>query len=146
MLIILRGFFVCLPVWLVLLCVALLGGSQCRLTLRVLHAAMRCRAPFNPLMHRVLVGFKMFACFVFVLFCFFCKDLVHHSLASLACSKERKITESLSHLNSVSIVSGSSFGSSCLAAVSSQSAHFDTLTPNFFIFFCTAKCTWTFNS
>lgn len=63
MLIILCGFFVCLLVWFVLLCVALLGRSQCCLTLQVLHVVMCCRAPFNPLMHNVFVGFKMFACF-----------------------------------------------------------------------------------
>lgn len=131
MLIILRGFFfVCLLVWFVLLCVALLGWNQCRLTLWVLHVAMRCRAPFNPPMHDVFVEFKMFACFLFGfflrVFCFFSPNtwfIIAWLLAQRGASSEKWRKFAQPRLNCIS--TGSCFSYSCLSAVSSQSVRSD---------------------
>lgn len=123
MLIILRAFF--LFVWFVLLCVALLGRNQCCLTLRVLHVAMRCRAPFNPLMH-VFVGFNMFACFLFS-FVFSANTwfIIAWLKAQRGASSEKSQKFTQPCFNCISIATGSCFSSRCLFAVSSQSARSD---------------------
>lgn len=127
MLIMLHVFFPSVCFFIVLLCVTVFGRNQRCLTLWVMRSVCVCVPPvqpLNPLMHNVLLGFIIVACFDFFACSFglFCRLIIVWLEAQREASSEKR-PKFASHLNRISIASFSCYG--CLFAVSTQSASFD---------------------